>query len=229
MVRLKSSTVLGAIVAPALVFAQVALAAPPANPPPITYEVIVNGESFLVDANRVARLESKTKPGVIYEVAVRVSPVQRLKLSTLQFQYDQGTKVEDNRQSQRRSVKLEHELGFTLLITDLGKTIEAESRDKALEILTQSVMNTFRTLGVKEEGTKVERLRDYQFTGAEGRGVRIQHHDAEGIAHTTLVYLLVGKTFTGTCIAQYLDGDSKDVLPLVRKVLDSIQGVERQR
>ena len=80
--------------------------APRPGPPPTTYELMINGESFLVEANRQIKLQSKDKPGVSYQVAIRVAPVQRLKLNTLRFQYDQRFEVEDSRQPQRRSVNI---------------------------------------------------------------------------------------------------------------------------
>lgn len=212
--------------AAALAGGTTAWGAPAPGPPPTTYELIINGESFLVQANRRVKLQSKEKPGVAYEVAIRVAPVQRLKLNTLQFQYDRGSKVEDNRQRHRRSVKLHHELGFSMLITDLGEPLDEKNRDKALEILTQPVLQSFRALGIKDENMTVAKLGGHQFEGAEGRGVRIRYRDPEGIDHSTLVFIMVGKTFTGSCIVQFLDADEDDAIPLIKKTFDSIRAVE---
>jgi len=53
--------------------------------PPSLYELLIGGESFQVEANRVVKLQSKTHPGVSYEVALRVAPTQRVKLRSIQF------------------------------------------------------------------------------------------------------------------------------------------------
>ena len=82
--------------------------------------------------------------------------------------------------------------------------------------------------GRNKQGEQIAsaRLPDHQFEGAEGRGARIRHRDIEGVDHSTLVYLLVGKTFTASCIVQFLDADGQDVLPLVKDTLDSIRGID---
>lgn len=212
----------GAIVVLAAI--QIAAAEEVPKSPPTTYELVINGETFVVEANRDLKLASKSKPGVTYDVAIRIAPVQRFRMKDLRFDYDFGSRLEDNRQTERRSVKVSHELGFSTLITDLGGAMEASSRDTALKMLTESVLGVYRKNGLKDADTEVARLADAQFRGAEGRGVRIRHRDAEGIWHVTLIYLLVGKTFTGSCITQFLESDSETVLPLVKRTLDSIEG-----
>ena len=201
-------------------------AQPRPGPPPVTYELMIDGESFLVEANRIVKLYSKEKPGVSYRVAIRVAAVQRLKLNNLQFECDQRSQVEDSRRPQRRSMKLRHELGFSVLVTDLGEPLDKANRDKALDLLTQSIVKTLRQGNPNAREVTATRLPNHQFEGAEGRGMRIRRRDPEGIDHSTLVYLLVGKTFTASCLVEFLDADGDDVLPLVRKTLDSIRPLD---
>ena len=52
----------------------------PQPTPPVTYEVQINGESFPVEANRAVKVDSQEKPGVGYNVAVRVAPTQQVRL-----------------------------------------------------------------------------------------------------------------------------------------------------
>lgn len=196
---------------------------------PTTYELMINGEDFVVEANRAVKLRSKTRPGVTYDIAIRVSPVQKMRLNSLRFEYGLRTRVEDNRQAQRRSAKLTHELGFTMLVTDLGEPLEAGSRDTGLQMLTESVVKSYRQRGVKDQEIEVTRLKDLQLKGAEGRGVQIRHKDGDGVEHVTLVYLLVGKTFTGSYIAQYLQADSETALPIIKQTLDSIEATAEQK
>ena len=105
-----------------------ARAEPPAASPPTVYEVQINGESFLVEANRQTKLESKEKPGVRYDVAVRVAPTQRVRLGTLQFEYELPAKVEVGGRRENRSARLVHELGFSLLISDLGRPLDSKGQ-----------------------------------------------------------------------------------------------------
>ena len=93
-----------------------AWAGPASTAPPVTYEVQINGESFPVEANRVVKVESKQKPGVSYNVAVRVAPTQQVRLNTIQFEYELPAKVEDSGKRENRSARLTHELGFSILL-----------------------------------------------------------------------------------------------------------------
>ena len=91
---------------------------------------MINGEIFLIEANRLHKLSSKQKPGVAYEVALRVAPTQQLKLNSVQFEYDRLGTVEDDRGPLRRTVRLTHELGFSMLITELGGPLKPEDQDE---------------------------------------------------------------------------------------------------
>lgn len=213
----------GGVAIAALLAASVARAEDDAASAPTTYELMINGESFIVEANRAVTLQSKAKPGTAYEVALRVSPVQYLRLNNIRLEYDLRTKVDDNRQAERRSARLTHELGFSMLVTDLGDPLDAGARETALQMLTESVLKSHRRQGANDAQGEVTRLKDAQFRSAEGRGVQIRHKDADGIEHVSLVYVLVGKTFTSSCIVQYLEADSENVLPLVKRTLDSIE------
>ncbi len=197
---------------------------PTPGSPPLRYELMINGESFLVEANRLHKLPSKQKPGVTYEVALRVAPTQHMKLNSVRFEYDWLSKVEDNRQRVRRCVRLSHELGFTMLITELGKPLEPKARDETLSTLATLVGKTFAK-------TQVEKLQQgkphtRKFGGATGRGVMIRYRDRQDLGHTCLVYVLVGPKFAVSCVVEYLDADGEDVLPLVKKTLDSFRALD---
>ena len=105
-------------------------AAPPVGPPPLTYELMINGESFLVEGDRAVKLESKEKPGTSYKVALRVAPTQRIRLNSIQFEYDLPAKAEDDGKRENRSVRIAHELGFTMLINDLGQPMNTKAREE---------------------------------------------------------------------------------------------------
>jgi hypothetical protein len=56
--------------------------------------------------------------------------------------------------------------------------------------------------------------------------VVIRYRDGQDLGHTCLVYVLVGEKFAVSCVVEYLDRDSEDVLPLVKKTLDSFRAVD---
>ena len=197
-----------------------------AESPPLVYELMINGESFLVEANRAMKLQSKEKPGTSYDVAIRVAPTQRVKLNAIQFDYDLPAKVEDDGKRENRSVRLTHELGYTVLITDLGQPLDAKAQGEALKILVDSVKETLREM--KETKLNVGETHQLTFDGSSARGVTIRYRDAKDIGHVCLVYVLSGPKFAATCVAQYVDDDSEDVLPLIKKVLDSVRSVRNR-
>ena len=204
-----------------------AQAEPPAASPPTVYEVQINGESFLVEANRQTKLESKEKPGVRYEVAVRVAPTQLVRLSTLQFEYDLPAKVEVDARRENRSARLIHELGFSLLLCDLGRSLDAKGQQQTLENLLKSVTSTLRD--AKMEDLNVTEPHERKFDRSAARGITVRYRDPKGSAHVCLVYVLTGPGHAATCVAEYLDDQSDEVLPVIKKTLDSVQAINPRR
>jgi hypothetical protein len=199
-----------------------AIAQRPSGDSPVLYELMINGESFTVEGNRLVKLQSKEKPGASYEVALRVAPTQRMKLGSVQFEYDWLCKVERTGGREQRSVRLTHERGFNMLVTDLGDTpLEAEARDEALKILVESATESLKEPAVTK--LDVGKPQDKKFEGAGARGVVIRCHDGQDLGRTSLVYVLVGAKFTVSCIVQYLDNDAADVVPVIRRTLDSFR------
>ncbi len=76
----------------------------------------------------------------------------------------------------------------------------------------------------KVEGLKTAPRHERRFQHVPAEGVTIQYHDSQGRANTCLVYVLAGQNFTATAIVQFKDDDHEDVLPLVKKTLDSVRG-----
>ncbi len=201
--------------------------AEPAPVPPSTYEVQINGENFLVEANRQVKLESKAKPGVSYAVAIRLAPTQRVRLNTIQFEYDLPAKVRADAHGESRTARLTHELGFSMLFCDLGRPLDPKAQQKTLETLAQSVTTTLRE--AKAEGLEVSEPRQRRLDGSSIRGETIRYRDAKGLQHVYLVYVLSGPRYAATCIVEYLDHDAEDVLPLVKRILDSVGPIDRHR
>jgi hypothetical protein len=188
---------------------------------PTLYDLVINGESFTVEANRSMKLVSKKQPGVTYEIALRVAQVQRLVLNNLRVDYDREYEVSDDKGKGARTATLKHELGFTVVLSDVGGELKELARGQVLDTLQKSMEKSFRA--DKAEEIKIAPRHARKFQHAEGEGVTIQYHDAEGRAQSCLVYALTGKGFTAGAIVQFADADHEDVLPLVKKILDSVQ------
>jgi hypothetical protein len=206
-----------------VVFGATALAQPDLSGPPVTYEVKINGESFVVEGSRAVKLQSKEKPGTTYEIAIQVALTQRLRLNTVELEYDLPARLTDDRGRPHRTVQLKHELGFSMLITDLGEPLEASAQDEALKILTESVADSYK----QQKGTDFEvgQSAECKFGDTPARRAKIHYKDDRDYGHTAWAFVLTGAKFSVTCVVQYLDDDEKTVLPLVKKTLDSIRAV----
>jgi len=187
---------------------------------PTLFELVINGESFTVEANRVVELTSRRDPQVKYQVALRIAPTQRIKLNAVQFDYDRLCEVEDDRGRQQRTARLKHELGFTMLVTDLGDTpLPEETQREALKLLVDSVVENIREQ--QPEHLDVGQPQPRRFRGASGLGVTIHYRDAQDLGRTYYVYLLGGPKFAVSCVVQYVDNDLDDVRELIAQVLNS--------
>ncbi len=196
-------------------------AAAPAALQPQTFELQLNGETFLVEANRETTLESKAKPGVRYRVALRVSPVQRMRLNSVALSYDLPAKVEDDGKPRNRSVRITQELGFSALFNDLGRPLNAGEAKETLKMLADSVTATLDEMRAKE--VNVTEPHKHKFDGSAGRGITIRYSDAHGFRHVYLLYVLTGPKHAATCVIEYLEKDSDDVVPMIKRLLDSVR------
>jgi hypothetical protein len=217
---------LGLLTATCWSLAGMALGQPGPGGPPVTYELVINGERFLVEGNRQVKVHSQEKPGISYDVAIRVSPTQRLRLGTVELEYDLPAQVTENRAA--HEVTIRHELGFTLTLVDQGMAMEAEDREKILTALKGSLTN----LCAKHhgEGLEVGEPREPKFQGAAARGCRVHFRDLtlsldpkEDVGYTGFAYVLYGPKFTVSCLIDYRDKYKDDCVPAIKKVLDSIR------
>jgi len=191
--------------------------------PPTTYELMINGESFVVNLNRGVRLQSKEKPGVTYDVALRIALQQRLVLNTVQFLYDWPAKVEDDQRSPQRRVTIRHELGYTMFITDLGRPLEPAAQEETFNNLKDSVARSLQGSGVENLVAAEPHTR--RFDACDARGTVLRYRDQQGFDHMCLVYLLTGPTFACTCVAQFFQSDEMNVKPRIKTTLDTLGAI----
>lgn len=195
--------------------------------PPLTYELMINGESFYVEADRQEHLESRQSPGQTYDVALRVAMTQPVRLNTIRFDYSWPAQVTDDRGKEQRTVRIRHELGYTMLITDLGPPPPPENETAVLDILVKSVAEGLRESEVKQ--IQVGDPHTLPFSSAKGRGVVIRYRDSQDSEMVSLVYLLINKEFAASVVTQYAERDADGVLPGVRKTINSIRPIDQQQ
>lgn len=188
---------------------------------PLIYDLMINGESFRVEANRQTRLESRAKPGVSYDVALQIAIEQQVRLEHVRFDYEWPATVQETRQGGQRAIRLRHELGFTILLSDLGGNMEESSRSEGLKILADSVVGSLRQSGMKEVAPTAPR--EWKFANATARGVSIAFKDSQGAEQTAQALLMSGPGFTASCVVQYFNNSAALALPRAKKILDSIR------
>jgi hypothetical protein len=192
--------------------------------PPQTYELMINGESFLVQLDRQTKLASKDKSSAGYQVALRIASRQRVELNTLRFEYEWPANVSDDRRRPERTIRLRHELGYTMFLTDLGPGVESE--DEAIKILRDSVNESLRASGCRN--LKVSEPYQSKFAGCKGKGVTFRYQDQHDFDHTCVAYVLSGTDFAATCVFQYFDKDGTNAKPKIKATLDSVQAIRQK-
>jgi hypothetical protein len=186
---------------------------------------MIDGESFLVDLDKQVTVEAQDKPEVKHRVALRVAMQQRVELNTLRFQYEMPATLTDDQGKSERTARLRHELGFLLLITDLGPPLEAAVQDSALKVLTEPITKNLEESHFKN--IEVAKPHRGKFTGCQGPGVKIHYQDRQDYDQTCFAYVLIGPTFTCSCFIQFFDKDKERVFPLIKTILNSIEGAKK--
>ena len=201
------------------------LAASALAAPPTRYEISINGENFMLESDRIVKLNSVDKPGTSYEVGIRVAQFQPWQLKTSRFNYHNGFTPSEEPQAVGRSVSLKHELGFVMVVSDLGGPLPEENQDKTLQLLTNSMHKTLDAGKVARLEVGKAAVRNLGSTTV--RGITIRYDDRDGVGRSSLVYLVTGARFSCSVIVQCLDADRENVLPLVTTTLESFEAVEK--
>ncbi len=187
---------------------------------PTTFELAIDGEVFEVSLGKLATLKSDKQPGFQHQISLRIATWQHLKLNTVQLGYERGCRVTDDLRQGARTATLGHDLGFTMIVGDLGGAIDLADRPKVLRLLVERMVRSFRPQ--TEQEPAVSKIARAAFDGMSGRVVSIQYRDVDGFHRTCVVYLLVDNDHACSCIVQYLDEDAVVIAPLVKQILDSI-------
>ena len=188
---------------------------------PLIYDLVINGESFTVEANREIKLQSRKQPDLSYQVALRIAQIQRLVLNSLQFDYDRGFRVTDDHDRTVRTATLRHELGFTMIVSDLGRSYDSPGRQKAMDALTTSLQSSLSDEQAQQ--IKVTQPPADQVPTATVKSQQLRYVDKTGSARTSMIYILGDARYTCSCIVQFLDDDANDVLPLVKTTLGTLR------
>lgn len=188
---------------------------------PVTYELMINGESFTIEANKMVTLRSEKQPDVAYDVALRIAPIQHITVGSVGFDFDWLSRVKIESGGDQPTARLDHELGFSLIVTDLGHAISPEGLVPLLKLVTDSVVETFRERQARQLVIAAPHTPDLD--GVEGRGVVIRYVNGEGVKHACLVYVLTGPNFTVSCVVQYLEANFEEVRDLIATTLNSFE------
>jgi hypothetical protein len=195
------------------------------NDRPITYEVQIDGESFLVEGGqRPVKVDSKLKKGTSYKLAVRVAMTQLLRLNSVQLEYGMWAEVTDTRRNDLRIAQIRHELGFSLEITDLGHVLDEEHRNELLKTVVDDLEK--RLTDRKASGLKRTEPKVQKFGSSDSKRVSISFTDSKGVARSCAVFVLSGERYTVSAVSEFRDQDKEDVGPWVTNALESIRPLQ---
>ena len=62
-----------------------------------------------------------------------------------------------------------------------------------------------------------------KFANCAARGITLRCEDGQAVGQTGRVYVVTGPNFSASCIVQNSDANAENVLPRVKKILDSIR------
>ena len=133
-------------------------------------------------SQRPIKVESKLKKGTTYTLAVRVAMTQPLRLNSVQMEYGMWAKVTDNKGKDLRIAQINHELGFSLEITDLGQALDAKHQDDLLKTLADHAVQAIygpQGDGIEADGTQGPEVRLLRRQVAEDRLQRLGRGGAD--------------------------------------------------
>ena len=189
--------------------------------PPLVFEVSINGESFLVEAETQTEVKSKKQPGVTYQLALRLAPQQRWALNSVKFEYDGKFRVEDDNDPQTRTATLTHELGFILSVIDLGDTPAEDDRPKLLQKLVDSLSASHRQAGDTQLQAKPSQ--PLKFGQVVGHEVVLQYLDRKQTKYVERISFLVAGPRCAAYIVQYPLEKEAEMLPMARISYQTLQ------
>jgi hypothetical protein len=74
---------------------------------------------------------------------------------------------------------------------------------------------------VKQSDPKAQK-----FGSSDGKWLRINYDDSEGVARTCMIFILSGEKYTVSAVAEFRDQDKDDVSPWVMSALASVRPLE---
>ncbi|MCA9245645.1 MAG: hypothetical protein KDA42_00990 [Planctomycetales bacterium] len=198
----------------------IAAAQSPSASPPRRYELLINGENFVIELGAFQELTSKLSGGEKYQVALRVAQYQPLELNTVAFDYHRGFSVVDDQGADVRTATLRHALGFVMVASDLGGPLKEGNEPNALKLVADLAVAEIRKAG----GQAVDVTKPASLTIGNFSALRVGiQYQREDTAWRSLVYLLTNKKAAMSVLVEYAADDQDDVLPIVQPSLSTVR------
>lgn len=187
--------------------------------PPLVFELSINGESFLIEPD--TQNELKSKSGAVYKVALRLARQQRWVLNTVRFDYDGGFSVDDDNQRDNRTATLTHELGFNIVVMDLGAQLAPADRQKVLKSIADSMAASYKKSGAT--GVTESKPAAVKLAKSAGDELKIDYVDQNRQPSATRVLVVDTGKGAAACIVNYPKAREKELAPLAKLTLDSLR------
>lgn len=191
---------------------------------PVTYDVLINGETFSVTEGDTTRLRSAKDSTVQYVVSVRPKRLQQYTTDRHIFTYPSVFALADNFANPGRSIKLTHPEGISIVITQLSPYRSEFRRDEAMAKIVGELGTAFRARN--PSGLRIGDPSTVKFENAAGTMSQISSRDARQVEQICDVYVLQDGTWIFSVVVQYIDrARGGEVAVFVKPLIDSFKKV----
>jgi hypothetical protein len=190
---------------------------------PSVYQVVIEGKTFrLKDGNKT---QVVLDDGKAIQITVSLSPRQPYRTKQLQFEYDVGLSLDDDKDAAERTVLLLHATGCGIVISEKGQASDTD-QPQLLKDLVDSMLDLVRR-GVAKDITTAK-TKAVEFSHAKGIMTTSTHLDEDNDRITHYYYVLQSGNRVASVIG-FHDQESTAVYAKIQKtLLDSLQETKQE-
>ena len=133
--------------------------------------------------------------------------------------------VSDNRARAANCAHPARVQGFSLEVTDLGQAHGAAHQDALLKTLADAAVKRL-TEQKATDVTRTEPTKAQKFGASTGKWLKIDYKDADGLARTSMIFVLWGEKYTVSAVAEFRHRDRDDVAPRVMNIVKSVRPLQ---
>ena len=190
-----------------------------------SYELTVNGTSYNIQLGEQLRIPPvKTYKDGKNRVSVQIAPTQLAAMNTLKLRYPYPSRAFDDEGKQERTIRVYHEMGYAILITDFGGPLNnpEESVPKIVEIL-KNTLHEELTAKLKNPKEATTKFTDKTKNGTLVNGVIVQVKLTDDKIIESVGITLSNPDFFATMTLQLFGLPFEHVHQTIKEMLESFE------